>query len=151
MINRRLSRAPEEFRVRTVVARAATQLARAGVELRAGEHLRYLHVPGPSIVRAWDLVEGEAHYDRSAYVELLLRAVETVLMPLGVGRPTLDTWLLGGAGYWGPPGVLPPSGADVGAPLLAQSRRPGIPVVGRRAQARRQRRQRLQLPPARAA
>jgi DNA polymerase-2 len=154
VINRRLSRAPEDFRVRTVVARAATQLVRAGVELRPGEHLRYLHVPGPAVVRAWDLVQGEAHYDRQAYLELLLRAVETVLMPLGVGRQTLDTWLLAEAGYWGPPGVLPPPGADVGAPLLARSRRPGIAVVGRRARARRQWRRQLQLPspaPARAA
>ena len=147
-INRRLSRAPQDFRVRTAVARAAIQLARAGVELRPGEHLRYLHVPGPAMVRAWDLVkkDDQIHYDRQAYLELLLRAIETVLMPLGVGRQTLDTWLLGGAGYWGPPGVLPPPGTDVGAPLLARSTRPGVAVVGRRARARREWRRRLQLP-----
>ncbi|MFP3855026.1 MAG: hypothetical protein ACLFWD_12100, partial [Anaerolineales bacterium] len=92
------------------------------------------------------LVEEAIAYDRETYVDLLLRAVETVLMPLGVGRPTIETWLLGGAGYWGPPGVLPPAGADIGAPLLAQSRRPGVAVVGRKARARRQRYQELQLP-----
>jgi hypothetical protein len=37
---------------------------------------------------------------------------------VGVDRRTVDTWLLARAGYWGPPGKLPPVNADPGAPLL---------------------------------
>jgi len=33
--------------------------------------------------------------------------------------------LLGNAGYWGPPGALPPPGCDAGTPLLAQA---GLPI-----------------------
>ncbi|MFP3852795.1 MAG: DNA polymerase domain-containing protein, partial [Anaerolineales bacterium] len=88
VISRKMSRKPEDFRVRTAVARAAIQLAKSGVDLEPGERIRYLHVPGPAVVRAWDLVEEAIAYDRETYVDLLLRAVETVLMPLGVGRPT---------------------------------------------------------------
>ncbi len=85
-----------------------------------GERLRFLLVPGPEIARAWELIDGQIPYDREAYTELLLRAVETLLMPVGVDRATLETWLLGHAGYWGPPGTLPPPGVDPRMPLLQQ-------------------------------
>lgn len=132
VVSQRLSRRPQEFRVRTAAACAAHQLLRAGVEIRPGEHLRFLYVPGPEKVRAWDLVEAPLAYDRATYTELMLRAIESLLMPLGVDRETLAVWLLGRTGYWGPPGALPPPGTDVSAPLLAQSRRPGIAVFRRR-------------------
>jgi DNA polymerase-2 len=115
----RLSRKPEEYTVRTAAARVARQLSAAGVELHPGERLNFLLVPGPEKARAWELIEGPVLYDRAAYSELLLRAIESLVSPLGVGRATLETWLLANAGYWGPPGVLPPPGVDVGAPLLA--------------------------------
>ncbi len=123
IVQQRLSREPEEFRVRTSAARAVGQLLRAGVPLSAGEQLRFLMVPGPEKVRAWDLVDGATAYDIEAYTELFMRAVETLLSVVRVDRLMLDTWLLGGAGYWGPPGTLPPRGADPHAPLLAQPRR----------------------------
>jgi len=115
----RLSRKPEEYTVRTAAARVAQQLAATGVELHPGERLNFLLVPGPEKARAWELVEGTLPYDRAAYRELLLRAIESIVAPVGVDRATLETWLLANAGYWGPPGVLPPPGVDVGAPLLA--------------------------------
>ncbi|MCX6070212.1 MAG: hypothetical protein NTU91_05030, partial [Chloroflexi bacterium] len=52
-----------------------------------------------------------------------LRAVESLLLPVGVDRSMLDLWLIGNAGYWGPPGTLPPPGADGHAPLLAPTAR----------------------------
>ena len=69
---------------------------------------------------AWEMIDDPdgAHYDREAYTELLLRAIESVVAPVGVDRRTVDTWLLARAGYWGPPGALPPPGADAGAPLM---------------------------------
>ena len=132
VVSQRLARQPHEFRVRTPAARVARQLVEAGVELQPGEHLRFVYTAGPEKARAWDQLKGEAHYDRQVYTELLLRAVETLLMPVGVDRATLELWLLGKTGYWGRPGILPPRGADIGAPLLARARRPGLAVFQRR-------------------
>ncbi len=50
----------------------------------------------------------------------MLRAIDSVVAPLGVDRHTLDTWLLANAGYWGPPGALPPPGMDIATPLLSR-------------------------------
>jgi DNA polymerase-2 len=118
VVTQRLSRRPEEYTVRTVAARVARQLARLGVELSPGERLRFILTPGPERARPWERIEQEEPYDTNAYLELLLRAVESLLAPLGVDRPAIETWLLGNAGYWGPPGFLPPPGADIRVPLL---------------------------------
>jgi hypothetical protein len=69
------------------------------------------------------LIEGPIPYDRHAYTELFLRAVQSLLMAVGVDRDMLDTWLLANAGYWGPPGILPPPGVDGRLPLLTKTRR----------------------------
>jgi DNA polymerase-2 len=122
VVTQRLSRRPDEYKVRTVAARVARRLVREGVELSPGERLRFVLMPGPERARPWERIEHEEPYDKSAYLELLLRAIESLLAPVGVGRPTLETWLLGNAGYWGPPGFLPPPGADITAPLLERSR-----------------------------
>jgi DNA polymerase II len=121
VVTHRLAREPGEFVVRTAAARVAQQLAQAGVQLSPGESLRFVYVPGPEKARAWELVEGDPPYDPQAYTELLLRAVESLLMPVGVDRGMLDLWLIGNAGYWGPPGTLPPPGVDGHAPLLASA------------------------------
>jgi hypothetical protein len=121
-MRQRLARHPHEFTVRTIAARVACELVHAGVTLTPGEKLRFLLVPGPEKARAWELLQNEVPYDREAYTELLLRAVESVLAPVGVDRQMLTTWLLGNAGYWGPPGTLPPPGMDGGQPLLAGCR-----------------------------
>jgi DNA polymerase-2 len=119
VVSHRLSRHPEDYRVLTPAARVARQLTEAGMTLSPGEKLRFVYVPGPDKVRAWDGEEGDQPYDVGAYVELLTRAIESVLAPVGVDRSTLETWLLGQAGYWGPPGTLPPPGTDIRFPLLA--------------------------------
>jgi len=119
VVTHRLAREPSEFVVRTAAARVAQQLTQAGVRLSPGESLRFVYVPGPEKARAWELVEGSPPYDPQAYIELLLRAVESLLLPVGVDRRMLDLWLIGDAGYWGPPGTLPPPGVDGHAPLLA--------------------------------
>ncbi len=124
VITHRLSRRPEEYTVRTVAARVAHQLAATGVELHPGERMNFLLVPGPEKARAWELLEGRVPYDREAYSKLMLRAVESILAPVGADRSTIEMWLLGNAGYWGPPGALPPPGVDIGTPLLARGRVP---------------------------
>lgn len=123
VVTHRLAREPHEFVVRTAAARVAQQLTQAGVHLSPGESLRFVYVPGPEKARAWEMIEGEPPYDRQAYTELLLRAVESLLLPAGVDRRMLDLWLMGNAGYWGPPGTLPPPGLDGHAPLLATAAR----------------------------
>ena len=122
LVTHRLSMQLEDYKVRTVAVRAAMQLRRAGVTLSPGEKVHFLHTPGEERVRAWELIEGSPPYDRQTYAELLLRAVENLLMPVGVNREMLETWLLGNSGYWGPPGALPPQGVDGAAPLLALPR-----------------------------
>ncbi len=119
VVTHRLSRKPDEYTVRTAAARVAQELSAQGIELHPGEKLRFLLVPGPEKARAWELADEDSNYDVPAYTELLLRAIESLVAPLGVGRGTLETWLLGNVGYWGPPGVLPPAGIDPGLPLLA--------------------------------
>jgi DNA polymerase-2 len=119
VVTHRLSRRPDEYVVRTVAARVALELSQTGVSLSPGERLRFLLVPGPEKARAWERIEGEVPYDRQAYTELMLRAVESVFAAVGVDRETLETWLLGNAGYWGPPGILPPPGVNIRAPLMA--------------------------------
>ncbi len=126
IVTHRLAREPSEFVVRTAAARVAQQLTQAGVRLSPGESLRFVYVPGPEKARAWELVEGSPPYDPQAYTELLLRAVESLLLPVGVDRRMLDLWLIGDAGYWGPPGTLPPPGVDGHAPLLASAVRAAI-------------------------
>jgi DNA polymerase-2 len=124
LISHRMSRQLEDYVVRTIAVRAATQLTRVGVELSPGQSVHFLYTPGRERVRAWELIEGSIPYDKEAYTELFLRAMENILMPVGVSRETLETWLLGNAGYWGPPGTLPPPGADGGIPLLETARFP---------------------------
>ena len=122
VITHRLSRRPEEYTVRTAAARVAQQLAASGVELHPGERMNFLLVPGPEKAQAWELLEGQIPYDGEAYSKLMLRAIESILAPVGADRSTVEMWLLGNAGYWGPPGVLPPLGVDIGTPLLARGR-----------------------------
>jgi len=123
IVTHNLSRRPEDFTVRTSAARVAAELTSAGVELSPGEPLRFLYVPGPEKARAWDLIDAPTPYDDEAYTVLLLRALESLFAPVGVDNRTLALWLLGNAGYWGPPGSLPPPGVDARWPLLASGRR----------------------------
>jgi DNA polymerase-2 len=121
VVTHRLSRDPDEYSVRTAAARVAGELKRSGLAISPGEKMRFIYVPGPEKVRAWERVKEEAiPYDRQEYCKRLMRAIQSVLTPVGVDETTLQAWLLGGGGYWGPPGLLPPPGADPDLPLLHQ-------------------------------
>jgi len=127
VVTHRLSRQPDEFTVHTVAAQAARELVGAGIQLLPGENLRFLIVPGPEKARAWERLSGDEIYDRAAYTDRFLRAIESLLAPVGVDRAMLETWLHGNTGYWGPPGALPPAGLDGRAPLWARAARTARP------------------------
>jgi len=126
VITNHLSRLPQEFKMNTVNARVARQLAAAGVSLSPGEAIKYVLIRGPERAAAWELMAGTKipnpkskiqNLDLPRYTELFLRALDTLVAPLGVNRATLELWLHN-AGYWGPPGQLPPPGVPLQWPLL---------------------------------
>ena len=81
VINRRLTRAPHDYKQASATAIAAKQLERAGVKLRPGETLQYIITDAQAElpddrVRAWTLWEGWHGYDVKKYQEALHDAFE---------------------------------------------------------------------------
>jgi hypothetical protein len=59
--------------------------------------------------------------DRMRYRELVIRAVQEVVQPLGVTDAILKNWLIGRAGYLAPPGLLKTTDPTrLALPLLAE-------------------------------
>ncbi|MEQ8820243.1 MAG: DNA polymerase domain-containing protein [Sumerlaeia bacterium] len=86
-----LSQDPEEYRGNGLQALAARQSMAAGLNLHAGESLRYLITsagdPDRSRrVRLEPLWDFDTTYDPAAYVKLLRRAMNTLLWPTGHQR-----------------------------------------------------------------
>lgn len=118
LVAQKLSRALDEFRTPSPVARAAAQLQAAGKTTSPGERVRFLYTRGEPGVHAWNLPNppDPANIDTDRYSELLLRAAATILEPFGVSEQLLGQWLFSNAAYNAPPGALPP-GARPGLPL----------------------------------
>ncbi len=86
VFTRRLSKKPEEYVNRSLTSTVAGQLVREGVELHAGESVRYVitDYESKSAGRravAFDLVDEMTAYDSKRYVALLAEACSTVLEP----------------------------------------------------------------------
>jgi DNA polymerase-2 len=83
VVTRVLSQPLEDYRVDTPTALALRQLQRAGVQIRPGEKVRYVHREhrGPKELRvqAAPFLEGLEDYDTAIYLELLERAVVEVI------------------------------------------------------------------------
>jgi DNA polymerase elongation subunit (family B) len=94
-----LSRNSNEYRGSSSVAEAARQLEQTGKSLRPGQTVRFVYTRGEPGVHAWDLPGplDPRTLDTARYVELLLRAVHTVLTPFGFSRQASDEWLLDSA------------------------------------------------------
>jgi DNA polymerase elongation subunit (family B) len=98
LIAHRIGQSPGAFVTFTDSVAALRQLAEAGVHRDAGELVRYVILDRRSRsfrhrVRAAELVVGDETYDTGAYLELLARAAETLLAPLGVDRAgLLERW-----------------------------------------------------------
>ncbi|MGC2204954.1 MAG: DNA polymerase domain-containing protein, partial [Thermoplasmata archaeon] len=98
LIAHRIGQAPGAFVTFTDSVAALRQLALAGARRDAGEVVRYVVLDRESRsfrhrVRAAELLVGDEAYDAGAYLEILARAAETLLAPLGVERAALlERW-----------------------------------------------------------
>jgi DNA polymerase-2 len=122
VITKRLSRDPMEYSKDTLLSIAAKELVGSGIELSPGESIQYIiteeHADAKcDRARPFIFYRGQEPYDAEKYIELLLRAVETVLIPLGVDGAQIEEWVKEGTGeaeraqrylpkkkveYWGP-------------------------------------------------
>ena len=93
----RLSREPQEYRVKTAGARAAMQLQAIGKSLRPGQRVRLLYLRGGE-VQAWDMPQKPdiRRIDKARYYELAVRAASAVFHPMGLTEDELRAWLKGG-------------------------------------------------------
>jgi hypothetical protein len=88
-----------------------------------GQQIRYILVSRGPGVHAWDLpkLPDIKEVDRMRYRELVIRAVQEVVQPLGVTDAILKNWLIGRAGYLAPPGLLKTTDPTrLALPLLAE-------------------------------
>ena len=85
LVHQRVSREAHEFRSPSPAARALAQLSRAGQQRRPGQRLALIYTRGEPGVYAWDLPQALdlAAVDVHRYEELLVRAADTILRPLG--------------------------------------------------------------------
>jgi DNA polymerase I len=122
IIRQTLSRELDGYSVLSPLATAAHQLRLQGKDVRMGQQIQYIHILRGPGVHAWgspkppDIKE----VDRVKYRELIMRAVQEVLQPLGVTDSILKNWLIGQAGYLAPPGLLATTDSTrLALPLLA--------------------------------
>jgi DNA polymerase-2 len=97
-ITRTLSKEPMQYVREDVGAIAAKTLARAGVELHPGQQIDYLILDRKAKVkgdraRPAVLLTGDESYDSQTYEQLLLRAAETLLGPVGWPATRLQSFL----------------------------------------------------------
>jgi DNA polymerase elongation subunit (family B) len=97
-ITKTISKKPEEYRHDTLSALAARQLARKGIAVHPGEAVRYViqqerAADKAARARPLELLGDDANYDAAKYVDLLVRAAETVLSPCGYDAPKLHRYL----------------------------------------------------------
>jgi DNA polymerase II len=84
VVTRVLSKSLEEYKVDTPTALALRQLHQAGVQVRPGQKVRYVHREGRGgpkdcRVQAAPFLDGLETYDAAIYLELLERAIEEVM------------------------------------------------------------------------
>jgi DNA polymerase elongation subunit (family B) len=117
-----LSREPEKYSVLSPSAVVAKQLQAQGKVVKRGQRIRFIHIATAPGVWAWDspTPPNPKIVDRMRYRDLLIRAVQEVLQPLGVTESILKNWLIGGAAYLAPPGLLKSTDPTrLALPLLA--------------------------------
>lgn len=95
VVRQTLSRTSNEYRGTSSVATAIRQLEATGKSLRPGQTVRFVYTLGHPRIYAWDLptLPDTRSLDTYRYIELLMRAIETVLAPFGFSRKELDEWV----------------------------------------------------------
>jgi DNA polymerase-2 len=88
LLRRRISKGIDDYEQFNDGLAALTQLKREGATLYPGETVRYIVTDGDSRddrarVRVEPLISGDEEYDDDAYVDLLVRAAETLFLPFG--------------------------------------------------------------------
>ncbi len=88
LVTQKLSRTLDEYHSPSPAARAAAQLEQVDKHLRPGQRVRFIFTLGEPGVAAWDLprLPDLEAIDVPHYTELLLRAVATVIQPLGINE-----------------------------------------------------------------
>ncbi len=91
LVTQKVSRELALYRTPSPAARAALQLQAVGKTVRPGQPVKLLYLLGKPGVHAWDCLPSPclAQVDTRLYVELLLRAAEAVLQPVGVSKEAL--------------------------------------------------------------
>jgi len=88
VLERRLSKSPEEYASLSHQAIAAQQLGREGRYTHAGQNIRYIVTADRAAIKdnravPSELFEDEISYDAEAYVELLVTSFVNLFLPLG--------------------------------------------------------------------
>ncbi|MBN1231317.1 MAG: hypothetical protein JXA19_05610 [Anaerolineales bacterium] len=89
----KLSREVDQYRGNSTSAQAAHQLAKEGKQVRVGQRVKFIYTHGrKTSIFAWDLpLEPDyALINKARYKELLLYAVEQILLPLGLDEKDLS-------------------------------------------------------------
>lgn len=98
-ITKHLSQEPGEYKTDTILSEAAKDLASRGVRLSPGEAIQLVIVDSRakdrvSKAKAYALYDGGLGYDVEKYIELLLKAAESVLWFFGYDYPRLKVLVL---------------------------------------------------------
>jgi DNA polymerase I len=95
VIEQRASKAADAYDRRTRTVAALERAADAGLDRRPGQHVRYVVVDDATDTRERVRLAHEApdDYDAEFYAELLVRAAESVLSPLGWRRERIERHL----------------------------------------------------------
>ncbi len=88
VISKRVTRQPDEYQQRNATASCLQQLAQAGETVLPGQHVRYVIQDASSSrwhrkVEPWQQCSSQTQYDHDKYVELLCRAMASLLLPFG--------------------------------------------------------------------
>jgi DNA polymerase elongation subunit (family B) len=96
VLEKRLSKSPEEYTNHVEQAIAAGHLAKEGGSVHGGQNVSYVITSGASRIfdnRAIpiELLDERAHYDSEKYVTLLLSSTVNILLPFGYDLEYLRT------------------------------------------------------------
>ena len=96
LVTHRVSRLPDEFTAASPAARALRQLAALGQKRLPGQRVQFIYMIGDPGVHAWDLPvpPNPGAVDVARYNDLLVRAADTILRPLGLSKHQTRTALL---------------------------------------------------------